>query len=81
MLTIQVPDINPSDQKLALSLRIEIACFLYQKQIWSLGQAAKFVQMPYIQFQDLLVSKNIPLNYDLEEWKKDLNAIEKFLEE
>lgn len=81
MLTIQIPDINPTDQGLAQSIRIEIASLLYQEGVWSLGQGARFSAVPYLQFQTLLAQKGIPLNYDEEELEKDFKTIEQFLGE
>ena len=81
MLTLQIPDINPSDQQLAAAIRTEISCLLYQQQVWSLGQAATFAGLAYIQFQDLLAAKNILLNYGQSDLEQDLNEIDKFLAE
>ena len=75
ILTLQIPDINPSDQQLAQTIRIEIAGLLYQQGIWSMEQAARFAGMPYAQFQDILASKNIPLNYDEEDLEDDIESI------
>lgn len=81
MLTLQIPDINPADLQLAQAIRIEVSSLLYQQQVWSIGQAARFAGLPYIQFQDLLASKNIPLNYDQSDLEEDIETINKFLAE
>ena len=81
MLTLQIPDVNPTDHQLAKAIRIEVGSLLYQQQVWSMGQAARFAGIPYIQFQDLLASKNIPLNYDQSDLEQDMEAIDKFLAE
>jgi len=55
--------------------RLEIAILLYQKKRFSLGQAAKFSGMLKIQFQKELANRKIPLNYDIEELKKDIQTL------
>lgn len=81
MLTLQIPDINPSDQKLTQAIRLEISSLLYQQQVWSMGQAARFAGLPYIQFQDFLAGKNISLNYDKSDLALDLESIKKYRSE
>lgn len=81
MLTLQIPDINPSDQKITQAIRLEISMLLYQRQAWSMGQAARFAGLPYIQFQDLLAEKNISLNYDEFDLALDLDSIKKYRSE
>ncbi|MEM7512009.1 MAG: UPF0175 family protein [Bacteroidota bacterium] len=79
MLTIQIPDINPADEQLAQTIRAEVASVLYQQKVWSLGQAARFTGMAYIQFQDFLASRSIPLNYDEADLMNDIQASKDFM--
>lgn len=59
-----------------LEFRLEISIVLYQKKKLSLGQAANFSKISKFQFQKELSLRKIPLNYDIEEFKKDLQTIE-----
>lgn len=59
-------------------IRLEIAILLYQKRRFSLGQGAEFSGMKKFQFQKELSERKIPVNYDTEELKFDLQTI-KFL--
>lgn len=52
----------------------EIAVLLYQKQKLSLGKASKLAQMGRLQFQLLLASRQIPINYDIEDFEADLET-------
>ena len=55
----------------------EIAVSLYQKQKLSLGKASKLARMGRIQFQKLLASRQIPINYDVEDFDADLTTLRK----
>ena len=55
--------------------RLEIAILLYEKKRFSLGQAAKFSGMQKFQFQKELANRKIPLNYDIEELRKDIQTL------
>lgn len=53
----------------------EIAILLYQKGKLSLGKASKLAQMGRIQFQLILASRQIPINYGIEDFEADLNTL------
>lgn len=53
----------------------EIAILLYKKGKLSLGKASKLAQMGRTQFQLLLASRQIPINYDLEDFEADLKTL------
>jgi predicted HTH domain antitoxin len=53
----------------------EIAIMLFQKEKLTLGQASHLAQMPQLQFQHLLASRQIPLHYDVPEFEADLNTL------
>ena len=55
----------------------EIAVLLYQKQKLSLGKASKLARMGRIQFQMLLASRQIPINYGIEDFEADLTTLRK----
>ena len=53
----------------------EIAILLYEKGKLSLGKASKLARMGRIQFQLLLASRQIPINYGLEDFEADLKTL------
>lgn len=53
----------------------EVAILLYQKEKLSLGKASRLAQMSRVQFQLLLASRQIPLNYDIEDFEADLATL------
>ncbi|MCA9979582.1 MAG: UPF0175 family protein [Anaerolineales bacterium] len=54
---------------------LELALLLYQKEKLSLGKASELAQMSRLQFQHLLASRQIPLNYDIAEFEADLATL------
>ncbi|MBI5915118.1 MAG: UPF0175 family protein [Bacteroidetes bacterium] len=59
-------------------LRLEIAVALYEKGIFSFGQARRLARMDWFSFRNLLDERNVAANYDLEGFEKDLEAIKSF---
>ena len=53
----------------------EIAILLYEKGKLSLGKASKLARMGRIQFQLLLASRQIPINYGPEDLESDLKTL------
>lgn len=58
-------------------LKKEIAVLLFQKEKLTLEQASRLAEMSRLQFQHLLASREIPVHYDLEELKTDIETIRK----
>ena len=56
-------------------LKQEIACLLYSQQRISIGLAKDFAEMDLINFQRLLSSKKIPINYSLDDFESDLTVV------
>jgi predicted HTH domain antitoxin len=56
-------------------LKQEIAILLYQKEKLTLAQASRLAGLDRLQFQHLLASRRIPINYDIEDFKKDLDTL------
>lgn len=54
----------------------EIATLLYEKGKLSLGKASKLAEMSRIQFQFLLASRQIPINYGIEDFDSDLKTLD-----
>ena len=55
-------------------LRREIAIMLFSKNRLTLAQAAKLAEMHRMAFQHLLASREIPVHYDVEDAKHDLET-------
>ena len=53
----------------AAQLQQEIALLLFQQDKLTLGQASAFAQMSQLEFQRLLASRQIPVHYDVQEFK------------
>ena len=58
-------------------LKQEFAILLYQKEKLTLAQASRLAGLDRLQFQHLLASRRIPINYDIEDFKKDLDTLRK----
>jgi predicted HTH domain antitoxin len=59
----------------ANELLIEIAIMLFQQEKVSLGKASKIANMTYVEFQQLIAERNIPLHYDIEEFEEDIASL------
>lgn len=53
----------------------EVAVLLYEKGKLSLGKASKLARMSRIQFQLLLASRQIPINYGVDDFEADLKTL------
>lgn len=53
-------------------LRLELAAYFYQKQIFSMGQARALAGLDLISFQKELSKRNIYVHFDMNDLKKDL---------
>lgn len=56
-------------------LRLEIAVLLFQKEKFTLEQAARFTGMTRIEFQQALANRKIPIHYDVEEFQRDVQTL------
>lgn len=54
---------------------IDIAAYLYDKGKLSIGQAKEIARLSHLDFQKALKERNIFLNYDEEEFYKDLETL------
>jgi predicted HTH domain antitoxin len=57
--------------------RQEIAVLFYQKRKLTLAQASRLAGMDRMQFQHLLASRLIPINYDVKDFEEDLKNLRK----
>ena len=58
------------------TLRQEVAILFYRSGRVSLGKAAEFAQMHKMAFQRLFADKGIPLHYDAEDLREDLDTLQ-----
>ncbi len=56
-------------------LRLELALFLYQKNIFTLEAASKFAEMDSSQFQKKLGEHKIPVHYSIKDFEDDLRTL------
>ncbi len=57
-------------------LKQELAISLYEKGKLSFGKAREIAEMKVGAFQQLLGSRDIPVNYDVESYEEDLETLE-----
>ncbi|MDZ4845286.1 MAG: UPF0175 family protein [Chitinophagales bacterium] len=60
-------------------LKLELAVFLFEKNIFTLGKAAEFCALHKLQMQQELAKRAIPLHYTMEMYEQDLEVIKKGL--
>lgn len=58
-------------------MRTELAAVLHQKRKLLMGKVAILAGIPRSHFQFLLASREIPVNYDVEDLKQDLETIQR----
>ena len=76
-ISIEVPDeIKVPEKDLERLVKVELALRLYQKGYVSLGQARRISNLSKWEFLELLSREKMPVNYDENEFKKDLKVIE-----
>lgn len=59
-------------------LRKELALQLYREKLLSLGNARRLAGMTKLEFHFLLGERQIPRHYDLEDYRKDVENLEKW---
>ena len=57
------------------ALRLEIAILLYQQQRLSLGKASKLAGLNQILFQKEMGKRKVEVNYDADEFARDLKTL------
>lgn len=73
-LVIEDKDLEAA-QISAQELRIEIAILLYKMRRFSIGRASKFANLHQIEFQQELAQRQIPINYDVEDFEEDMKTL------
>ncbi len=76
MKAITIPeDILQATRMSEKELKQEVAVMLFQQDKLTLGQASKLAETSRLQFQHLLASRQVPVHYDIEEFKEDLETL------
>ena len=52
-----------------------LAIHMFKERLISFGKAAELAGMDKLAFMELLGSKGIPLNYDVDDYEEDLNTL------
>ena len=75
-MTLTIPgEVLRSAHLSEAELKEELALALFQQGRLTLGQAANLAQMPYLNFQQLLGSRQIAIHYGFEQWEHDLRRV------
>ncbi len=56
-------------------LKLELALFLFKRNIFTLESASKFAELDSYQFQKKLGEHKIPIHYSLKDFKDDLGIV------
>jgi predicted HTH domain antitoxin len=75
-MLIEIPDTalaHPLDRN---KMMLEIAIYLFEKDVLTLGKAAELVGIPKMQMQNEIGGRGINMHYDEEMLENDLKAIE-----
>lgn len=59
------------------ALRIELATILYDRELLSLGLAARMARLDRMQFQREMAARNIDLKYSPDDLEQDLDTLSK----
>ena len=66
-ILIEIPDkALATPQYSRQDLLTDLAVTLYQRQVYSLAKAARFVQMNRLEFQAVLAERGVYIHYDLD---------------
>lgn len=56
-------------------MRLEIAVLLFEKELFTLGQASEFAQLSQYSFMQELGKRDISIHYDVADYKEDLKNL------
>lgn len=79
-ITMELPEdviriLNIPKDELSSELRVQIALYFYEKGKLSFGKARQLSGLSVWEFMDRLKDYQIPLKYDIEDFKEDLETI------
>jgi len=83
MIALEIPeeilfDLKIPKERWDTELRKELALQLYRERLLSLGNARRLAGLTKLEFHFLLGERQIPRHYDLEEYRKDIENLEKW---
>lgn len=58
-------------------VRLELAIFLFEKKLFTLGKAAELAQVHQFALQKELARREIPMHYDEEDYREDLETLKR----
>jgi len=77
-MTVEIPkDVIEQSGMTEAEVKLSLALFFYVEFKMSSGRCAKFAGIPRVKFFDELGKRGLPLNYDEEALKQDLETIDK----
>jgi len=64
-----------SEANASSDIKKHLALYMFKERIISFGKASKLSGLSKLEFIELAGSKGIPLNYDTDDYREDLNTI------
>ena len=81
-MILEIPDTWISQENWTeQDLKLHVALGLFQMEVWTLGQAAKFAGMPQFVFQQALAKRRIPVYDDAARLKQDVVRLKALLDD
>ena len=79
-ITLDIPDevikiMNIPKNEISSELKIQVALYLYEKGKLSFGKARELSGLNKWEFMERLRKNQIPLKYDIEDFKEDVETI------
>ena len=65
-----------SEANAPFDIKKHLALYMFRERILSLGKASGLSGLNKLEFIELAGSKGIPLNYDADDYREDLNTIQ-----
>lgn len=76
-ISIQIPkEVLQAARMSPQEVKLELAILLYQKDKLSFGKARAMAGVSFRSFQQTLGSREIPVNYDEDDYQADLDTIQ-----
>lgn len=75
-MSVVIPDeVLEAAQMTEAELKQEVAVMLFERGKLSLGRASRLAGMGRVEFQQLLASRDIPMQYDLADLEADIETL------
>ena len=77
-MTIEIPEsISKLSEEERKHLMIDIAMLLYDRELITLGKAAKMTGLNILEIRNELKKRNMFIHYDVEELEQDFQTVER----